>query len=210
MTVPPRHVLPFAPRRARIGLFGGSFDPAHAGHVHVSREALKRLHLDQVWWLVSPGNPLKPQAPASLRDRLSRARALIEDPRIKVTDLERHLCTRYSADTLQALTQRYPGRRFVWIMGADNLAGFHHWENWQRILALMPIAVMARPGVQRAALNSVVARAFRAARLPAAQAAHLPVCTPPAWCYLTLPLNPLSSTHLRARGLWPGQEVRVP
>lgn len=204
MPVLPRHALPFAPKGARIGLFGGSFDPAHDGHVHVTHHALRRLRLDQVWWLVTPGNPLKVHGPAPLDARLARAHALMRDPRVQITPVEAQLGTRYSADTLEALKRLYPDCRFVWIMGADNLAGFHRWENWRAIMTLMPIAVFARPGQQRAALGSIAARRFAGAQLPEAQAARLVTLPPPAWSFLRLPMRNISSTHLRARGDWGG------
>ena len=131
----------------RIGLFGGSFDPPHDGHRAVSLEALKRLGLDQVWWLVSPQNPLKPHAPADLGRRIAAARALANHPRIKVTGIEASLGTTYTADTLRKLQERLPGVRLVWMMGADNLASFHRWRDWQGIAADVPIAVFNRPGL---------------------------------------------------------------
>ena len=129
-----------------IGLLGGSFDPAHEGHAHITREAMKRLGLDRVWWLVSPGNPLKANAPASMARRLARARALMQDPAVVVTDLEVRLGTRATVDTLRRLRAMYPGVRFVWLMGADNLVQFHRWSRWRQIMAMVPVAVMARPG----------------------------------------------------------------
>lgn len=202
MPVLPRHVLPFAPKGARIGLFGGSFDPAHEGHVHITRHALKRLHLDQIWWLVTPGNPLKAHGPAPLAERLTHARALMRHPRVTITPIELHLGTRYSADTLAAILHLYPQRDFVWIMGADNLAGLHRWENWQALMAMLPVAVLARPGQQRAALGSVAARSFQACRLPAAQAGQLAATPPPAWSFLRVPMRDISSSRLRAHGAW--------
>ncbi len=204
MPVLPRHALPYAPKGTRIGLFGGSFDPAHDGHVHVTHHALRRLRLDQIWWLVTPGNPLKAHGPAPLEARLSRAHALMHHPRVQITPVEARLGTRYSADTLMAMKRLYPERHFVWIMGADNLASFDRWENWRGIMALMPVAVFARPGQQRAALGSLAARRFAAAQLPEAQAGRLATLPPPAWCFLRLPLRNISSSHLRARGDWGG------
>ncbi len=119
----------------RVGLFGGSFDPPHAGHVHVTKWAMKAFGLDRVWWLVSPGNPLKPDAPAELDRRLAAARAIMRRPRVDVTDVEARMGTRYTAATLAGLRARYPGVRFVWLMGADNLAGFHRWDRWEEIMA---------------------------------------------------------------------------
>jgi nicotinate-nucleotide adenylyltransferase len=198
----PRHRLPAAPKGARIGLFGGSFDPAHDGHVHVTRAALRALRLDQVWWLVTPGNPLKPDAPAALDRRMQRARAIMRHPKVQVTDLESQLGTRYTADTLARLQALYPDRHFVWIMGGDNLAGLHHWENWNRIICSIPMAVIARPGARAKALRAVAARVHAAARVPERAAAALAMLPPPAWCFLTVPLRAISSTQMRQAGEW--------
>lgn len=199
-----REGWPVARAGRRIGLLGGSFDPAHAGHVHITREALKRLRLDAVWWLVSPGNPLKPRPPAPLSARLAAALALMRHPRVRVTDLEARLGTRFTAGTLAALAAAYPGVRFVWLMGADNLAGFHRWERWEQIMARVPVAVLARPGSSLKALGAPAARRFAAALLPGRAAAVLALRRPPAWAYVVLPLSAASSTALRARGVWPG------
>jgi len=197
-----RHLLPFAPKGATIGLFGGSFDPAHDGHAHVTRHALRAFGLDSVWWLVSPGNPLKVNGPAPMDQRIARARSLMSHPRVDITAAEAQLGTRYTADTLQRLIQLYPDRRFVWIMGADNLAGFHHWENWRWIMDHVPVAVIARPGQQRRALSSVAARAYAAKRILPARAMQLAHINAPAWCYVTIPMRDISSTQLRAAGFW--------
>jgi nicotinate-nucleotide adenylyltransferase len=183
-----------------VGLFGGSFDPPHAGHVHLTREALKRLGLDRVWWLVSPGNPLKTRLPAPLDSRIAAARAMIADPRVRITDIEARLGTRATADTLAALRRRYPGVHFVWLMGADNLAQFHRWDRWRRVMALAPVAVFARPGQRLPALTSPAARVFAADRLPAAAARHLGRAAPPAWIWLDMPMRAESSTALRHTG----------
>ncbi len=186
----------------RVGLLGGSFDPPHAGHVHITREALKRLRLDAVWWLVSPGNPLKREGPAALDRRMAAARALMRHPRVTVTDIEKRIGTRYTAETLTGLQARYPGVRFVWIMGADNLASFHRWDNWTSIMSSVPVAVLARPGAGLAALRSAAARRFDAARVPAHLSAGLAGQRPPAWAYLELPRREISSSALRAQGDW--------
>ena len=141
-----------------IGLLGGSFDPAHAGHALISREALKRFGLDEVWWLVSPGNPLKPRPPAPLAERMEHARAVVRHPRVRVTDLEARFGTRLTHETLKALIDAYPGVGFVWLMGADNLATFHLWENWRGIMEMVPVGVMARPGQRISARLSPAAR----------------------------------------------------
>jgi nicotinate-nucleotide adenylyltransferase len=186
----------------RIGLLGGSFDPPHAGHVHISRWALKAFGLDRVWWLVSPGNPLKPDAPADLARRLAAARAIVADRRVAVTDLEARIGTRYTAETIVGLQQRYPGVRFVWLMGADNLATFHRWERWAEIMRMVPVGVLARPGEQLRAGLSPAARRFARWRLPQAEAATLPFRAPPAWTLVTGRMLDLSSSELRALGAW--------
>jgi nicotinate-nucleotide adenylyltransferase len=189
----------------RIGLFGGSFDPPHDGHRAVSLEALKRLGLDQVWWLVSPQNPLKPHAPADLERRIAAARKLANHPRIKVTGIEAALGTTYTADTLRKLQERLPGVRLVWMMGADNLASFHHWRDWQGIAADVPIAVFNRPGLAFRALSSPAARRLARARLPEREAGRIGELRSPAWVFLSSPHVPLSSTALRARREKAGQ-----
>ncbi len=189
---------PLAPG-LRVGLYGGSFNPAHAGHRHVSRLALRRLALDRVWWLVSPGNPLKDRS--HLPDAAARAagaRAMARDPRIAVTDFEAALGVRYTVETLTWLTLRHPEVRFVWIMGADSLASFHRWRGWRMIAARMPIAVIDRPGYTFKAVASPAARALAGSRLDEAAAPTLADRAPPAWVFLHGPRNSLSSTALRA------------
>jgi nicotinate-nucleotide adenylyltransferase len=183
----------------RIGLFGGSFDPAHDGHRAVSLEALKRLGLDQVWWLVAPQNPLKPNAPADLGRRVADARALANHPRIKVTGVEAALGTTYTADTLRKLKERLPGVDLVWMMGADNLASFHRWRDWRRIAANVPIAVFNRPGQALRALSSPAALTLGPARVRERDARRIGGIPPPAWVFLSSPHVPLSSTELRAK-----------
>ncbi len=193
----------FPPARAGmvIGLLGGSFDPAHDGHAHITREALKRLGLDRVWWLVSPGNPLKARQPAPMAQRLARAREVLEeDPRVVVSDLEARLGTRATVDTLTALRAIYPGVRFVWLMGADNLVQFHRWTRWRRIMALVPVAVLARPGSGLAGRLSVASRTYRGARVRRAEA--LAGRRAPAWVFVNMPLHGASSSAIRARGEW--------
>ncbi|KUF12799.1 nicotinate-nucleotide adenylyltransferase [Pseudoponticoccus marisrubri] len=186
----------------RVGLLGGSFDPPHAGHLHLSREALKRFDLDRVVWLVSPGNPLKPNPPAALARRMDAARALVSHPRILISDFEAQAGTRFTAETLAALQARHRGVRFVWLMGADNLAQLHRWDRWHEIMHRVPMGVMARPGLRIAARASVASRVYAGARLPAAQSGRLALCAPPAWCFVNIPMIDLSSTELRARGGW--------
>jgi nicotinate-nucleotide adenylyltransferase len=185
----------------RIGLLGGSFDPPHAGHLHISRRALAALGLDRVWWLVSPGNPLKPEGPAPFERRQAACRALADHPRITVTDIEGRMGTRYTVDTLARLRLHYSGVRFVWLMGADNLASFHRWHRWDEIMATTDIAVLARPGEQVKAGLSPAARRFTRRRLPQG-AAPLLGRDGGGWCLLAGPMSPASSTAIRAGGDW--------
>jgi nicotinate-nucleotide adenylyltransferase len=184
----------------RVGLFGGSFDPAHAGHGHVAQTALERLRLDRVIWLVSPHNPLKRgRPPAPLQARMDSARAAARGPAMIVSDAETRLGTVYTLDTVRILKGRFPGVRFVWVMGADNLSSFHRWRGWAEIMRSLPVAVVARPGAEARSRYAPVARRFAHARLPSRQARLLPFMAPPAWCFLRAPLHPASSTELRAR-----------
>ncbi len=185
-----------------VGLLGGSFDPAHDGHLAISLAALQRFRLHRVWWLVSPGNPLKPRPPAPLEQRLETARKIARHPRIRVTDLEARLGTRYTAQTLAQLQRRYPGVCFVWLMGADNLVQLHRWQDWRQIMDTVPVGVFARPGDRLAAQLSRAATVYRGARLPASSAEGLARSEAPAWCFLNLPLNDQSSSSIRAKGIW--------
>jgi nicotinate-nucleotide adenylyltransferase len=192
-------------RRARIGLLGGSFNPAHAGHAHVARRALAALGLDEVWLMVSPGNPLKPRAGmAPLAARLASARAIARGPRLVATDIERPLGTRYTADTLDTLRRRFPRARFVLILGADNLVQLPRWDRWRRIARRTPIAVLPRPGFTRRALHgaaaSVLARHRRRPR--ALLAAPAPDHAP--WCLVPAREMALSATAIRQSGLGGG------
>lgn len=183
----------------RIGVMGGSFDPPHAGHALVSQTALKRLRLSRIWWLVTPGNPLKSRGGLpDLAMRMAACRRLARGPREVVTGFEAELGTSYTAATLTFLKQRHPGVRFVWVMGADNLAGFHRWRQWPSIPRLMPMAVIDRPGWRRRAVASPAARRFAAARVPEERAATLPGRRDAGWALLTARLSDLSSTELRA------------
>ena len=181
-----------------IGLFGGSFDPAHAGHVALTTHALRRFGLDQVWWLVTPSNPLKSHGPAPMAERMARARAVMQHPRVRVSDIEVQLGTTYTAETIAALQDRFVHTRFVWLMGADNLAQFDQWRDWRWIMDTVPIGILARPGARLAPLSSRAARVYRHPRLPASSATVLGQQTAPAWCYINMPLSPLSSTQLRS------------
>jgi nicotinate-nucleotide adenylyltransferase len=183
-----------------IGLLGGSFNPPHEAHRLITLSALKRLGLNRVWWLVSPGNPLKSRAELlTLGERMGLARKLARHPRIEVTAIEAALGTAYTANTLRFLKSRCPGVRFVWLMGGDNLAGFHRWQSWEQIFSLMPVAVADRPSWRLRALNARAARRFSRFRQAEHRARLLPWMEPPAWVYLTGRLSPLSSTALRAR-----------
>ena len=183
----------------RVGLFGGSFDPAHEGHAHVADTALRRLGLDRVIWLVSPGNPLKPLAPAALERRMASARALAWGPRMVVSDAESRLGVRYTIDTVRALKARYPSVRFVWIMGADGLRDLHRWRGWTQLMAEIPMAIVARPGAAVRSRLAPAARRYAHARLPAAAARRLPGTRPPAWVFLAAPWSYASSTALRSQ-----------
>ncbi len=186
------------PRRRRIGLLGGSFNPAHDGHRYVSLLALKRLALDEVWWLVSPQNPLKASAGmADLASRLDGARAVARHRRIRVTDIERRLGTRHTVDTLAALARRFPRHAFVWLMGADNLAQIEQWKDWPKIFTSAPIAVIDRPTYSYSALAGKAARRFRRARLDARRATSLAVTDPPAWVFIRGKPHPASATSIR-------------
>jgi nicotinate-nucleotide adenylyltransferase len=189
-------------RRTRVGLLGGSFNPAHQGHLHVARLALRRLRLDQVWLLVSPGNPLKPTAGmAPLEDRLRSAASIGQGRRIVATAIEARLRKLFTYDTLRALRRRFPNVQFVWLMGADNLVQLPRWQHWVDITRLMPIAVMPRPTYNARALAGKAARRLRPALLPPRMAPVLASLSPPAWTFLPARQNPLSATALRrARG----------
>lgn len=183
----------------RTGLLGGSFNPAHRGHRHISLAALDALGLDEIWWLVSPGNPLKvKQGMAPLRARLASARLAARGAPIRVTAIERALGTIYTADTLARLVRRFPKRRFIWLMGADNLAQFHRWRDWRKIAALVPIAVVTRPGYDGAALKAPAWGWLRRFVRPAAMARDWTMWRPPALVLLSLPPDPTSATALRA------------
>ncbi|ABG30890.1 nicotinate-nicotinamide nucleotide adenylyltransferase [Roseobacter denitrificans] len=185
-----------------IGLFGGSFDPAHQGHAHITREALKRFGLDRVWWLVSPGNPLKPQGPAPLDTRMARAKAIMQHPRVIITDVETRLGTRYTAATLDQLSALYPGVHFVWLMGADNLAQFHKWQRWRDIASTTPLGVLARPGDRIPARMSPAAAVFGRARIPGRASQLLGRAAAPAWCFVNVPMVEQSSSAIRSKGGW--------
>jgi len=182
----------------KVGLFGGSFNPAHEGHAHVAETALRRLGLDRVVWLVSPQNPLKDASEtAPLAERMASARRLAVGPAMRVSDVETRVGTTWTIDTLNSLVARYPGVRFVWLMGSDNLAGFHRWRGWTDIMRMMPVAVVARPGTTLESRSAPAARRFAAFRIPSRKARTLADRPAPAWTYLRAPLNSASSTVIR-------------
>ncbi len=185
-----------------IGLLGGSFDPPHAGHVHISREAIKRFGLDKLWWLVSPGNPLKKKGPAPMDMRMAAARKIMQHPKVEISDFEAQAGTRYTAETLRALRSACPQVQFVWLMGADNLAQFHLWQDWQEIIESVPMGILARPGQRIPARTSRAARIYAHARLPGRQSQLLGQLRAPAWCFVNVPMIAISSTRLRAQGDW--------
>ena len=181
------------------GLLGGSFNPAHRGHRQISLAALDALGLDEIWWLVSPGNPLKPQrGMAPLPARLASARRMARGARVEATAIERELGTVYTVDTLARLVRLYPKRRFIWLMGADNLAQFHRWRDWRKIAALVPIAVVTRPGYDGPALKAPAWGWLRRFVRPAATARNWTMWRPPSLVLLSLPPDPTSATALRA------------
>jgi nicotinate-nucleotide adenylyltransferase len=195
--VPIARLPPHSPG-LKIGLFGGSFNPPHRGHVHASELALKRVGLDRIWWLVTPGNPLKEtRGLPPLAARIAAARALARDPRIVVTGLEAEIGTRYTHDTVAYLRRRCPGVRFVWIMGADILTELHLWQRWREIAELVPFAVIDRPGETWRTLSSPAAHWLAPHRIPETEAALLPSTEAPALVFLHGPRVDISSTLLR-------------
>lgn len=185
----------------RVGILGGSFNPAHEGHIHISTLALEALALDQVWWIVSPQNPLKPvEGMATFEERFASAEEMArEDQRIVVSDLEKQLGKQFTAETLPLIAGQYPNTRFVWIMGADNLSQMEHWENWPSIFNTVPIAVFARPPYDSSVLTCTVAARFADHRQDESRGAELADMSAPAWIYFDTPLNPKSATQIRSR-----------
>jgi nicotinate-nucleotide adenylyltransferase len=193
--------LPPFGRGQRIGLYGGSFNPAHDGHRHVSVAALRLLGLDAVWWLVTPANPLKDgRELAPLAERARFAARVAAHPRIAVSCAERAFGTRFTADFVRILRQRAPDVRFIFLMGSDNLATFHRWERWQEIVQSVPLAVFNRPGSLAAPLSAPAAQAIARSRVDASDAPFLAELAPPAWAFLVAPRTALSSTALRRKG----------
>jgi nicotinate-nucleotide adenylyltransferase len=193
-----RVTLPLHAPGMRIGLFGGSFNPPHGAHRAVSLLAMKKLRLDRLWWLVTPGNPLKDTRELpSLETRIAQATALADHPRIDVTGFEAVIGTKYSCDTIRWLKTEAPATHFVWIMGADNLKSFHRWKNWRDIFLMLPIAVVDRGGISLQAASGAAAISFAKARIPENRASILPDLPPPAWVYLRGVKSDLSSTAIR-------------
>ena len=190
--------MPHATKGMAVGLFGGSFNPPHTGHALVAEIALRRLSLDQLWWIVTPGNPLKSKRElAPLADRLRLSETISTDPRIKVTAFEASHNVRYTADTLALIKARNPGVDFAWIMGADNLRDFHRWQRWREIVLAVPVAVIDRPGATLSFLSSVVAKTFDYARIDEADAPRLARMKAPAWTFIHGPRSSLSSSAIR-------------
>ena len=184
-----------------IGLLGGTFDPPHAGHLHITNQALQVFGLHRIWWLVSPGNPLKPKGPLSLNIRVRECRKIVQNPKVFVSDIESRLSTHFTAETLRKLYRLYPGVRFIWLMGADNLVNFHKWDEWTWIMENIPIGVMARPGDKVRAGLSQTAFRYRKFRVAPSTAAVLPFMSAPAWSLLGGPMRDISSTQIRSSGL---------
>ena len=192
--------IPHTENGMTIGLFGGSFNPPHLGHLHVSELVLQRLQLHKVWWLVSPGNPLKDHSELpDLQTRLGQCSDLVRNPKIEITGLEANFHTRYTADTLATLKRLRPKVRFVWIMGADNLAQFHQWQDWKKIADMMPIVVVDRPGSTLSFRSARAAYVLARYRIDPDDAANLAYLKPPAWTFIHGPRSHLSSTELRAK-----------
>lgn len=184
-----------------VGLLGGSFDPPHSGHVHITNQAFQAFGLHRIWWLVSPQNPLKDKKPSSLALRVNKCKNIVQHPKVFVSDIEGRLNTHVTAQTLRKLYLLYPGVRFVWLMGADNLSNFHNWEEWTWIMENIPIGIMARPGEQVKAGLSQTALRYRRFRVKSYNAAALPFMRAPAWSLLGGPVKDISSTKIRSEGL---------
>jgi nicotinate-nucleotide adenylyltransferase len=201
--------LPVAAQGQRVGIMGGSFNPPHDGHRIVAETALRRLQLDQLWWVVTPGNPLKSNgALPSQADRMTACKAFAHGRRMRITGFEAELGSPYTAVTVEFLKRRCPDVDFVWVMGADNLASFHRWQNWRQIAAQVPLAVVDRPEWRLKALASPAGQKLAPTRFPETLAATLPGCTPPAWTLLTTRLSSLSSTAIRSNKLITKKKIK--
>ena len=194
--------MPHVEKGMAVGLFGGSFNPPHQGHALVAETALRRLGLDQLWWMVTPGNPLKDHRElAPLAERIRLSEEIAPDPRVRVTAFEKRLGQSYTAKTLERVQALNRGVHFVWIMGADNLGTFHRWQNWQKIARTFPIAVIDRPGSTLSYLSSRMAKTFDYARIDEEDAMSLPGRRAPTWTFIHGPRSALSSTALRHQAL---------
>ena len=183
----------------RIGILGGSFNPAHRGHLHISKQALQLLQLDEIWWMVSPQNPLKSSDNmVNLKTRIESAENVAQDRRIRVTDIEIELGTTYTAETLAKLKQNFPKARFVWLMGADNLMQIPNWKAWQSIFKCVPIAIFTRPTYTNRALAGFAARRFARYRVAESRAHRLSAMQAPAWAFLNIKPDAISATRVRA------------
>ena len=182
-----------------IGLLGGSFDPPHEGHVHITKLALKIFNLSKIWWLVCPENPIKSETPSDINSRFLASKIIMKHPSVVITDLERKLKTKYTFQTLIKLKKLYPSTKFVWLMGADNLINFHHWKNWDWIMKNIPVGVLARPEEQIKAGLSHTAIKFRNYRLPKEKSIILSNYIPPVWTLITGPMRNISSTEIRKK-----------
>ncbi|WP_345096870.1 nicotinate-nucleotide adenylyltransferase [Bartonella acomydis] len=192
--------MPHVERSNVVGLFGGSFNPPHAGHLLVAKIAIRRLRLDQLWWMVTPGNPLKDCTKlASLEERMHLSVGLVDHPKIRVTGFEQAIGSKVSVDTISYILAHCPGVRFVWVIGADSFVTIHHWYRWHNIISMLPIAVVDRPFVHMPALSSPMAHIYRSFRLDERESVRLPFIKPPAWTYLHGPLSFQSSTDLRLK-----------
>ncbi|WP_273756077.1 nicotinate-nucleotide adenylyltransferase [Bartonella sp. MM73XJBT] len=192
--------MPHVERSNVVGLFGGSFNPPHEGHLLVAKIAIRRLHLDQLWWMVTPQNPLKDRTHLlSLEERMQLCVQLVDHPKIRVTGFEQTIGSKVSVDTISHILTHYRGVRFVWIIGADSFATIHHWYRWHDIISMLPLAVIDRPFVHMSALSSPVAHIYRSFRLDERESRRLPFMKPPVWSYLHGPLSFESSTNLRLK-----------
>ena len=183
----------------KIGLLGGSFDPPHEGHVHITKLALKFFNLSKIWWLVCPENPIKSVTPSDLNSRFFASKKIMKHPSVVITDLEKKFETKYTFQTLIKLKKLYPSTKFVWLMGADNLINFHHWKNWDWIMKNIPVGVLARPEEQIKAGLSHAAIKFRNYRLPKEKSIILSNYIPPVWTLSTGPMRNISSTEIRKK-----------
>ena len=185
-----------------VGLLGGSFDPPHSGHVHITNQAFQAFGLNKIWWLVSPRNPLKAQEPSSLEKRIKECKKIIQHPKVLVSDIEAQFNSHCTAKTIRKLYILYPGIRFVWLMGADNLLNFHNWKEWAWIMENIPVGIMARPDNKVKAALSPAALRYRRFRVKPNNALAIPFMRAPAWSLLGGPMCNISSTEIRSSGLW--------